>query len=92
MKKVKADRPMRREYDFRGGVRGKYAARFRQRTIAVLLDPDVATVFGDSESVNRALRVLAEVAAKQATFKRGRRAGTTHGSKPLQPTRSAATT
>ena len=30
------------EYDFSGGVRGKYAARFTTDTIMVVLDPDVA--------------------------------------------------
>ena len=36
------DLEMLEEYDFSGGVRGKYAARFSQGTNAVLLDPDVA--------------------------------------------------
>jgi hypothetical protein len=49
---------MRPEYDIRGGVRGKYYERYRQGTNVVLLDPDVAAVFRDSESVNRALRTL----------------------------------
>lgn len=30
------------EYDFSGGVRGKYARRFKTDTIMVVLDPDVA--------------------------------------------------
>lgn len=46
------------EYDFSGGVRGKYAARFARGSHVVVLDPDVAAVFPDSESVNRALRAL----------------------------------
>jgi len=50
------------EYDIRGGVRGKYYERYRQGTNVVLLEPDVAAVFRDSESVNRALRVLIDVA------------------------------
>ena len=37
----------------------------KRGTVAVVLDPDVATVFGDSESVNRALRELADVAARR---------------------------
>jgi len=57
---------MREEYDFSGGVRGKYAARFAQGSNVVVLDPDVATLFKNSESVNDALRALAEIAAKQA--------------------------
>jgi hypothetical protein len=47
---------MRDEYDFRGAVRGKYFARYRQGTNLVLLEPDLAKVFRDSEAVNLALR------------------------------------
>jgi hypothetical protein len=49
---------MLEEYDFSGGVRGKYAARFARGSQIVVLDPDVAQVFSDSASVNRALRAL----------------------------------
>ena len=47
---------MRTEYDFPVGVRNKYAAQFREGTNVVLLDPDVAKAFPDSEAVNHALR------------------------------------
>ncbi len=47
------------EYDFSGGVRGKYAERYARSVNIVLLDPDVAEVFPDSDAVNRALRSLA---------------------------------
>jgi len=56
---------MRPEYDIRGGVRGKYYERYQQGTNVVLLEPDVASVFHDSESVNRALRMLIDVARGQ---------------------------
>ena len=56
---------MRDEYDIRGGVRGKYFERYRQGTNVVLLEPDVAAVFHDSQSVNRALRMLIDVARTQ---------------------------
>jgi hypothetical protein len=56
---------MQPEYDLRGGVRGKYLERYRQGTNVVLLDPDVAAVFHDSDSVNQALRVLIQVASAQ---------------------------
>jgi hypothetical protein len=49
---------MRPEYDIRGGLRGKYYERYRQGTNVVLLEPDVAAVFPNSDSVNRALRTL----------------------------------
>ena len=58
---------MRSEYDIRGGVRGKYYERYLQGTNVVLLEPDVAAVFHDSESVNRALRVLIEAARGQVS-------------------------
>ena len=87
MKKAEAERPMRKQYEFRGGVRGKYAARFHQGAIAVVLDPDVANVFTDSESVNRALRVLVEIAGRQGAPKRERRTSkSARGSNPpVQP-------
>jgi hypothetical protein len=52
---------LRREYDFsqlKGGVRGKYAARYQAGTNLVLLSPDVAKHFPDEQSVNKALRTL----------------------------------
>ncbi len=60
------DPEMLDEYDFSGGVRGKYAARFAQGSSVVVLDPDVAQVFADSESVNRALRALVEIIEHQS--------------------------
>jgi hypothetical protein len=61
MKKIEAeeDDELRPDYDFsqlKGGVRGKYAERYREGTNLVLLDPDVAAVFPDAKSVNDALR------------------------------------
>lgn len=55
---------MRAEYDLRGGVRGKYYKQYMEGTNVVLLDPDVAAVFRDSDSVNQALRVLIKAAAQ----------------------------
>jgi hypothetical protein len=59
MKADDKDEDMLPEYDLTGGVRGKYADRYRQGTNVVLLDPDVAAKFPTSESVNEALRRLA---------------------------------
>ena len=54
------------EYDFSDGVRGKYAERFKGiKSDVVVSAPDVAEVFGDSRSVNEALRVIAKLAGKQ---------------------------
>ena len=50
---------MRPEYDFasmKGGVRGKYAKRFRDGTNIVLLDPAVVEAFPTEDAVNEALR------------------------------------
>lgn len=73
MKKVNdvaAGDDMRDEYDFRGGVRGKYFERYRRGTNLVLLEPDLAKVFRDSEAVNRALRqFLSEHAEPPASIK-----------------------
>jgi hypothetical protein len=57
---------MRPEYDIRGGVRGKYYERYQKGTNVIVLDPDVAAVFRDSQSVNQALRLLIDVAKSQA--------------------------
>ncbi len=60
------DPDMLDEYDFSGGVRGKYAERYARGTNVVVLDPDVARVFSDSESVNQALRALAGIIQRQS--------------------------
>lgn len=54
------------EYDFTGGVRGKYVERISNRKNIIVLEPDVAEVFTDSESVNQALRGLLPIIQKQA--------------------------
>ena len=60
------DPDMLDEYDFSGGVRGKYVDRFPTGSSVIVLDPDVAQVFTDSESVNQALRALVTIIQKQA--------------------------
>ena len=49
---------MLREYDFSGGIRGKYAKRYQEGSNVIILDRDVAKVFHDRDSVNHALRAL----------------------------------
>jgi hypothetical protein len=56
------DDEMRPEYDFSGGVRGKYYEAYTRSSNIVILDPDVAEIFRDSASVNEALRLLAKIA------------------------------
>jgi hypothetical protein len=59
-KKVSEPGPdeIRPEYDFSKGVRNRYAEHFRDSTIAVVLDPDVADRFPNARAVNDALRSL----------------------------------
>ena len=72
MRKPKADHGngMRKEYDFSGGVHGKYAERYAQGSNVVVLEPDVARLYSDAEAVNRALRAIAEVAPTRARQKK----------------------
>ena len=56
---------IRPEYDFaslEGGVRVQYYARVAAGSNLVLLDPDVAKAFPSQETVNRAFRMLTEIA------------------------------
>jgi hypothetical protein len=72
----KAETPvddLRPEYEFskmKGGVRGKYAKRYRAGTNLVKIDPDVAKVFADDSAVNDALRALIKVARRQVKLAR----------------------
>ena len=72
MKKKRKNRErrdeLRREYDLselKGGVRGKYVARYSAGTNLVLLSPDVAGYFTDEQSVITALRGLIQVAKER---------------------------
>jgi hypothetical protein len=73
MKKAPSKRTatgMRAEYDFSGGIRGKYVDRYRRGTKVVLLDPELAEAFPDSKAVNDALRALLAIATRAETRKR----------------------
>ncbi|MBI5592206.1 MAG: hypothetical protein HY881_17210 [Deltaproteobacteria bacterium] len=61
MKRMKNDPDMLEEYDFTGGIRGKYAMRYAEGTNVIVIDPDVIEYFPDNESVNNALRGLAAI-------------------------------
>lgn len=57
---------MRDEYDFtpdelRKGIRGQFAARYKEGMNLVPIDPDLREIFPDAESVNQALRAMASV-------------------------------
>ncbi|MEA2239213.1 MAG: hypothetical protein QOC81_3937 [Thermoanaerobaculia bacterium] len=57
-----------REYDFKGGVRGKYARDYyaHNRNLRILA-PDLLKVFPDSDSVNEALHALVQIAGEVAS-------------------------
>jgi hypothetical protein len=52
------------DIDFAGGIRGKYAARYAESTNIVVLSPEIAAVFPNSEAVNEALRTLVRLSGK----------------------------
>ena len=78
MKKTRKQPPdgdtMRPEYDFSRGARGKYAARLPGDVTFVLLEPDVAAAYPDSQSVNRALRAILDAAPRRPRKARRRTA------------------
>jgi hypothetical protein len=61
------------EYDFSSARRNPYASRFPKGIVVVTLDPDVARVFPDAQSVNDALRALARIVVRRPGG-RGRKA------------------
>ena len=65
MKRMRKDPDMLDEYDFSKGVRGKYAKRYAEGTNVVVIEPDVANIFPDHDSVNQSLRSLAEIIRRQ---------------------------
>jgi hypothetical protein len=61
MKRMTNDPDMLEEYDFTGGVRGKYAKRYAKGSNVVVIDLDVTEYFPDHDSVNEALRSLTAI-------------------------------
>lgn len=61
------------EYDFSRGRRNKYAARYREGTNVVVLDPDVAEMFPTAASVNEALRALGHIAQRKKNRRSSKR-------------------
>ena len=55
------------EYDFSGGVRGKYAERFAAGSNCIVLDPELAAEFPDSESVAKVLRAYLKSKSRKRT-------------------------
>jgi hypothetical protein len=73
--KVEAqDADLQPEYDFSRAKRvgRKYLDRLEKGTNLVAIDPDLHKIFPDSESVNAALRALADAARAQVKLRRSR--------------------
>ncbi len=79
MKKVsakKSDDGLRPEYDLsklKGGVRGKYYQQPIAGSNLMVIEPELAKIFPDSEAVNRALRLLVDTAEAAAGSTRRRK-------------------
>jgi hypothetical protein len=72
----KLDDDLRPQYDLsqlKGGVRGKYYLQATAGTNLVLVEPELADVFPNAESVNRALRFLVDTAEAATGTARRRR-------------------
>ena len=76
------------EYDFRGGVRGKYARDYGRNRNLRTLAPDLLTTFPDSESVNEALRTLVRIAAASTAVPVKRSASTATAPKAKKKARA----
>lgn len=51
------------DFDFSKAVRGKYYRQVTESSNVIVLEPDVAAVFKNSEAVNEALRAMLKFAA-----------------------------
>jgi hypothetical protein len=52
------DDELKDEYDFSGGVRGKYASKLIGEQGFIKLEPDILKIFHSSEDVNNILRSI----------------------------------
>lgn len=57
-------RPRYTSSDFPKLIRGKYADKLRKSSNVIILDPELADLFPNSDAVNSALRSLAEIALR----------------------------
>ena len=61
---------MKQEYDFSNGERGKYLKKYQAGTNIVVLDPEVAKLFPDSQAVNDALKTIMRAVGKNKALQR----------------------
>ena len=59
--KRQAEKEILPEYDFSGGIRGRYAKKYARHNNLVAIERDVSKYFADSKSVNEALRTLLRI-------------------------------
>lgn len=57
-------RPFYKRSDFPKLVRGKYTDRLKKSSNVVIVDPELADLFPNSDAVNAALRSLSEIARR----------------------------
>jgi hypothetical protein len=63
------------EFDYAKGRKNRFAAGGGRSTVAVVLEPDVARVFGSSAEVNRLLRSVIQAVPGATRVERKRKAG-----------------
>lgn len=56
------------DFDFSKAVRGKYYRQFVESSNVVILEPDVAAAFHNSEAVNQALRAMLKFAEQTSSL------------------------
>jgi hypothetical protein len=56
------------DFDFSKAERGKYYRQYRESSNIIILEPDVASVFKNSEAVNAALRAMLQFATQTANL------------------------
>jgi hypothetical protein len=63
---------MRPEYrfDYKASRPNRFASRMKGKTVAIVLDPDVASMFKTSASVNRTLRSSIKARSRKRGSKR----------------------
>jgi hypothetical protein len=67
-RKVRADGLLPEyRFDYREAKPNRFAARYRQGSRVIVLDPDIAKVFTTAESVNTALRALLKAMPRGAS-------------------------
>ena len=66
-------------FDYSKAKKNPYAARLKGRTVAVVLEPDVAAAFPDSKAVNRQLRAVVRAVPRRSRVAPRRRGGRTRG-------------